>query len=388
MERRADRVHAQLHPRPHRRAALAVVVSAAVALGAVGAFAMLRPMPAESGALYFTVFRHPALYRADFTFAGGRPSFSGERRIIALPGSDGIAFEAGGRLVVGGQGTGRLEQVDLSTGAVRSEPTGCPGAFLLALEPSAHTVYTAGLPGPLCSAPVDPLARGNGHPLRGSDTAVNTLAFVPGGQVFYTASPPDGTGDFGTIDLRTGTTTRRLSQIPAGHTVIYDPYSKSLFVFGGDTIDQIHPAHPSTVVSSMSVPGMLFDSGTTDGHGHLLVASNTGQLVVVDYHLTDRIGSARNRVTVVPLRRDLVAVAPLVGPGSLEVTSIQWAVWAATGLVGVLLVSLAALVWPRRRAGTAKLPSWDVRRQEAERRHGEDRRRQRTEWRTGPRPRT
>ena len=131
----------------------------------------------------------------------------------------------------------------------------------------------------------------------------------------------------------------------------------------------------------MTVPGTLLDSGTTDGHGHLFVASNLGQLVVVDYSATGRIGEPRDIVTVVPLHDDLVAVAPLIGPGA-QPGSTRWEYVTEVALGLVLILALAFLFVPRRRG--ARLPSWDLRRREAVR---EQRREEAQQWRRS-RPRS
>jgi streptogramin lyase len=374
----AERVaqqEAKRRPWPRRMRVAISLAALAIAGGiGLGVYSAVSKTPAESGVLYFSTFTQNALYKVDFSFKGSKPIFGLQTKVARLHGSDGVVFEADGRILVGGQGTGNIEEFDPKTGQVRTEATGCPGAFLLVIDPTGSTVYTAGLPGPLCSAPTNPLGPGTKHTLRGDDTEVNTFAFTPQGQVFYTSSPPSGVGNFGRIDLQTFTTTRELSSIPAGHTVIYDPYSGSLFVFGGDSIYQVDPSHPKQVLSTLTVPGTLFDSGTTDGHGHLFVASNYGQMVIVDYHRTGRIGDLRDSVTQIPIRNDLVAVAPLIGPGSLVPPHNGWVPWAALGLgvlfaiaVGVVVVPIVGPRLAERLTPASRLPTWDLRRREAER---------------------
>jgi hypothetical protein len=370
-----------------RRRAIVVTVVAALALIGLGLWSALRAGPTESGDLYFTTFRNPGLYKAAFEFKGGVPKFAQQTLVTKLRGADGVIFDPRGHLLVGGQGTGTIEEIDPSTGAVTAEPTGCSGTYLLSLNPAGDTVYSGGIPGPLCSSPVAPLRPGTAHPLSGDDTQIDLVAFVLGGQAYYTSSPPEGTGSFGLIDLSTYTTTRELSGIPA-HGISYDPYTKTLLLFGGQTILQIDPSNPKQVLSSMTVPDTQLDSGTTDGHGHIFVASNFGQLVTVDYSRTGRLGNPKNTVTVENFHGYLDDIAPLVGPGSFSGTGTSWETWAAVLLGVVFLIAGGYLaydwLWPRmapRLSPGQQLPSWDLRRQEVER----QRRRRRPE-RTPRRP--
>jgi hypothetical protein len=365
-----------------RRRALAVALAAAVALLGLGAYALVsRPGP-EKGALYFTTYANQALYQVGFSFSGGRPQFGAERLVARLPAADGVTFEPDGDALVGGQGTGMVEEIEPSTGHVARISSGCPAAFLLALAPDGSTVYTAGLPAELCALPTDPLRPGHQILLHGDDTLVTDLAFDQSGQAFYTTGIVPGEGNFGLLDLSSGTTTRELSGIAAGHGIAFDPYSKTLFLFGGDSIFQIDPRHPQKVLSSMTVPGVQFDNGTTDGQGHLFVASNFGQLEVVDYHATDRLDAPGDVVTQVKLHSYLDDVAPLVGPGAAP-GSRRWIIWAAVGLGALVLFALAIGFAPRLRF-VSQLPSWDIRRQEDERRRRQARWRGTAEQGRGP----
>ena len=352
--------------------ALGLAVAAAVGLVALGVFAVLsRPGP-ESGALYFTTFRNQALYKADFSFSAGRPNFGAQHLVAKLPTADGVTFEPDGKALVGGQFSGNVQEIDPASGKITQVPSGCANAFLVALSPSGTTVYTAGLPADLCALPTDPLRPGTMIPLKGDDTQVTDLAFDQTGQAFYTTGTTGGTGNFGLLNVTTGTTTRQLSAIGPGHGIAFDPYTKTLFLFGGDTIYQVDPVHPQSVLSSRTVPGTQFDNGTTDGQGHLYVASNFGQLVVVDYHATGHVGDTRDVVTTVNLRNSLDDVAPLVGPGAAP-GSRRWIAWVAEVLAVLIVLSLIYRFVPRPRL-TSQLPSWDLRRRETEARRRSERR--------------
>ena len=105
-------------------------------------------------------------------------------------------------------------------------------------------------------------------------------------------------------------TTILIDSLEGAHGGTYDPYSETIFVFGGSRIVQIKPYKQggqmkAQVVAfidlrnyffeesleNLTLPrtndggyvGWRLDQGTVDGMGHLFVASNTGHLVFVDY---------------------------------------------------------------------------------------------------------
>jgi sugar lactone lactonase YvrE len=357
-------------PRNRRRAFVLLFV-AVLGLAGLGAYAVTtRHGKAATGDLYFTTFTHQALYRTSIQFANGRPQFGAQSIVAHLPAADGVTFEPDGKAVVGGQLTGNVEEIDTATGAVSQVPSGCAAAFLVALSPSGRTVYSGGLPGQLCAVPTDPLRAGAQVPLHGDDTLLTDVAFDEFGEAFYTTEVTGG-GNFGILDLASNSTTRLITRLQAAHGIAFDPFSKTLLLFGGESIVQVDPRNPKTILSSMTVSGAQFDTGTADGLGHLYVASNTGQLVVVDYHSTLRLGDQRDVVTRVDLHSDLDDIAPLVGPGAAGTRARSWIPEAAGALGGLLLLSLAYLFLPRPQLVSA-LPTWDIRRQELDRRRRRD----------------
>ena len=102
-------------------------------------------------------------------------------------------------------------------------------------------------------------------------------------------------------------TTILIDSLEGAHGGTYDPYSGTIFVFGGARIVQIRPYKQSGKMkaeviafidlrdyffveseANLTQPrtpdvGWRLDQGTVDGMGHLFVASNTGHLVFVDY---------------------------------------------------------------------------------------------------------
>jgi len=364
--------------RLNRRTAVLIVLLCVLGLAALIAYRVSLQGKTQTGVLYFTTFDHQALYSAGFAFHGGHVQFRAEDRIAALPKADGVVFSPGGRALVGGQDSGDVLEVDTGTGAFRAVPSGCPNAFLQALAPKADLDYTAGNPGSLCAMQIDPLRPGHEIPLTGDDSAITELAFDDQGHGFYTTAGASGIGNFGSIDVSKGQTTRFLTQVAAAHGLTFDPLSRSLYLFGGETIYQIDPRHPLRIESSLTVPDVLFDQGTTDGQGHLFVASNRGQLVVIDTGLSGQLSGSDAQMTTVFLRQSLDDIAPLEGPGTHAAPAKWWIPWAGGALIAVALLAVLSQVQvalPRRR-----LPAWDVRRQEEERRR-------RHQQRTGPRGR-
>ena len=98
-----------------------------------------------------------------------------------------------------------------------------------------------------------------------------------------------------------------IDSLEGAHGGTYDPYSGTIFVFGGARIVQIKPYVENHTMKARVVAyidlrdyffveseanltqprtpgvGWRLDQGTVDGMGHLFVASNTGHLVFVDY---------------------------------------------------------------------------------------------------------
>ena len=99
-----------------------------------------------------------------------------------------------------------------------------------------------------------------------------------------------------------------IDSLEGAHGGTYDPYSETIFVFGGAKIVQIKPEKKNgkmtaSVVAKLDMRELFFDDdytsfpeprtndnvgwrldqGTVDGHGHLFVASNTGHIVFIDY---------------------------------------------------------------------------------------------------------
>lgn len=345
-----------------------LAVAGIVALAKAGPATVTPQRTGAAGDLFFTTFAPASVEEASFTYRRGRLVLGAPVTLARLRGADGILFAPDGRILVGGQQTGDVFAIDLGSQSLAALPAGIPGSFHLALSPDGRTLYTLGEPGAVAAIPLSPSGAGHSLALHGDDTAITGLAFGPGGQTVYTASPASGIGNIGLIDMATGTTHRLMTGVGA-HGVLYDPATHSYLVMGADTVLQLPARDPAHPVSELVVPGAVFDQGSANGRGQAFLASNSGTLVVVDYAATGRIGDVSNRVIQRMLTPNLDDVAPLVGPGTRPVAT-DASTWQAVGtgalVASAVLVIGAFVAWAWRRwrsnPGIRRLPRWDRRR--------------------------
>lgn len=109
-----------------------------------------------------------------------------------------------------------------------------------------------------------------------------------------------------TVVTKLGTVTL-LDSLEGAHGGTYDPYSETIFVFGGSKIVQIKPyleggTMKAKIIAEIDLRKVFFveskanlkgprtsgvgyrlDQGTVDGKGHLFVACQTGHIIFVDY---------------------------------------------------------------------------------------------------------
>ena len=347
---------------------VAGVVGGLVLVGVVGLILGRGPryrstttVGSASAELYFTTFSPESVRKVAYQVNRGQLTF-GQRTVIArLPGADGAVFSPGGGLLVGG-GNGSVYSVDTGSGRVTSVAAGTKG-FMLSPTPAGRQVYTAGLPGPLAVLDTDPLRPGRTVTLAGDDTALTGIAFAPNGKVIYTSSDPGGTGDIGTIDLTSGQTHRLFQNVAGAHGALYDPYSDSFITMGGSTILQLSATNPSQIVSEATLAVNRVDQGAVDGHGRLFAASNGGDLVLIDYSATKKVGSLADRISTSFLASNLDDVAPLIGAGAAPTPTLaRW--FADAGDVAFVLAALAGLTWLASTVAgwqRRRIPRWDRR---------------------------
>lgn len=272
--------------------------SVATVLGAITvSFAIAAPVSAQTitrRLTYTRFFGSPNVKEAVVTYdaAAGTTSIATPTAITHTPGADGVMFVPDGDLIVGGQGDA-LYKVDYPSPSFTSATVGGTFAYHVMLDPSGTKVWSSGNYGYLASTPLYPFADGTFQPLNGDDQLITHVIFTPHGN-FYTSSLPTGNGNFGRIDMNTFTTTRLFTDVRWAHGACYDCYTGDVLVFANDRIAQFDPA-TQTVVSQLDLTplGLLInlDQGTSDGEGHLYVASNTGYLLFVDMSISRDVGN-------------------------------------------------------------------------------------------------
>lgn len=303
-----------------KQAAVRGVAVAVTSCLSILASTELQAAPVDTQLFYTTfaggqnVWRVQGTYTGNGTAGNGTFNLSGDTNITSTGGADGIVLNPNnGQLLVGGQGNA-IYQVNPTTGTFTSASPAVQ-TFHLTVDPSKNVVWASSIPGSLASVPINPFGgSGTLKVLSGSDTSITSLAFTPGGTVYYTNAGSSGLGNFGSINLTTGVTTRLLTDVPAAHGMVYDPFSGSLILGGSDHITQISTS-TNTIIHDLVVAGDTFDQGAVDGNGHLYWADNNGKFFFLDYDTTGDVSSANNFVSNVFFKSALDDIAPLIGAG-------------------------------------------------------------------------
>jgi streptogramin lyase len=247
-----------------------------------------------------------------YTYAAGKFTLGAISTITTVLGADGIVTTPDGSLIVGGEGT--TWKVNPKTGTFqKTNPGGNVISDHVTYDSQSNVIWTSG------DNPVTTLAKisltsfanstsGTPVQLKGDDTVVSAVAFDGSHNAYYTSSSIQGNGSFGTINFTTLTTTRKINHLPAAHGIIYDPFTNTLLLAGANHITQIDPKTLS-VLSDWTVPaqypGLQLDQDTTDGLGHMWVASNDGNLVFLDFSQTRKVADPTNAVSIQHLDTNL-----------------------------------------------------------------------------------
>ncbi len=282
---------------------------------------LLAPVLANAdkanGTLYYTTYAGGMnVHKLDYSYDGlSTFTMSGISDIAATNGADGIIFAPNGHLLIGGQGYDTVHEITVGGALINDYTTDAGGQFHLALDPTGKFVYGAGLPGNYTKHTLGTPGFTASMGITGDNSSITSLAFAAGKTFYTTSGGGGGAGDFGIIDLSTNITTQIFSNANGFHGLVFDPYTSDLIGFAGNTIVQVDPT-TNTIVSTLIVDGESFDQGTTDGKGHILVASNGGNLTFLDYQSTMLVGGSSNFVSTQFLAGALDDVAPLAGLGS------------------------------------------------------------------------
>ena len=269
------------------------------------------------------------VWSVSYNFNGASLTLGTPFGVALTPGADGLLFAPDKNLLVAGQGTGHISEVNPTTGALVNNVAAGTGSFHLALSSDTPGATLFNMWNGGGASPISQLTlsggglAGAGTPLAvtcdaahpGCDTDVRGVVFDPNNGTWYYGSAGDGAvGDFGTVAFGPGTATLTpiLTGVPA-HGETFDPFTGDIIFSSAGEIDQFDP-NTNTVVSKAFGFGN-FDQSAVDGKGHLFVASNSGLLMFVDYDASKLIG-AGSFATEPGLLANLDDVAPLSGSGS------------------------------------------------------------------------
>lgn len=320
--------------------------------GALGASAMASADVVET--LYYTTFSGGEnVWKVNVDYSGNGTAGSGTFTIAtpvgiaATPGADGLVFNPNNNhLLVGGQGTGAIFDVNPTTGTYTALSAGQP-VYEITVDPSGNSVWGGGSEqgiGSYTNVPLSP--EGGAATLTAGE--ITHITFVPGmapNTAFFTTGGDDGGGNFGTINLLTGAMTIDQSNVQCAHGMVYDPFTGDLIVSGGNELCQINPLNPTVDVSVGHFGSDALDQGAVDGNGDVYWADNNGNFLFVDYATTGLIGSASNFVSNSFFQGSLDDFAPLIGEGGSNTNTPEPATLGLLGL-GLLGVGMAR----RRRA--------------------------------------
>lgn len=304
-----------------------------------------------TGTLYYTNFTGGQdVNSVNYTYndTSHTLSLAPPHNVASTPGADGIIFAPNGSLLVGGQGTGNVYQVNPTNGSY-SGASAAGASYHLSLDPSGTKVYTSNFEGPLAVLPLTggaTLGNGTAYAVHGNDTGVTQLAFTPGGKVFYQDGNPNGYGNVGFInisDLNNITTTRLYTGLRPAHGIIYDSFSNTIDLFGAGSVAILDPS-TGALLGERDGINSDFDQGSVDGHGHAFIAGNN-EITFIDYSQSGNLADPSNPTFIMQGFGGIDDLAPLSGLGSNSSTPEP----SSMTLLGLGAAGLF-VGWARRRA--------------------------------------
>jgi hypothetical protein len=271
-----------------------------------------------TGTLYYTTYSGGQnVWDINYSYNDVSHTFGlgSANNIASTNGADGIIFAPNGNLLVGGQGSGNVYEVNSTNGTVvNTQFTGTPN-YHLTLDPSGKKVYGSNFGGPLNTLSLPVGTGSTTNTVSGGDTGVTQVAFGIGGAVFYVNGNPNGFGNLGMIDLNTDLTTQLHSGVQPAHGLIYDPFTGLITMFGAGETGTMSAVDGSNLQISGSIFNVGdFDQGAVDGKGHALVAGSNS-ITFIDYSLSHDI-THPDYTTSIGGFSSIDDVAPLIGAGS------------------------------------------------------------------------
>ena len=273
---------------------------------------------AFTGTLYYTVYSGGQnVWDIQYSYDDTSHAFSlaSPDNIASIAGADGIVFAPNGNLVIGGQNTGNVYELNPNTGAViNSQATGTSN-YHLTLDPSGTKVYTSDFGGRLNTLTF-PIGSGSAPTyISGGDFGLTQIAFGNSGSVFYVNGTPNGYGNLGLVNLATGASTRLYTGVKAAHGLIFDPFTDLITLFGAGNTGTMNATNGSGLKLSGDIFNVDdFDQGALDGQGHALIAGGNS-ITFVDYSLSHDI-THPDYTTSIGGFINIDDVAPLIGAGS------------------------------------------------------------------------
>jgi hypothetical protein len=279
-----------------------------------------------NGTVYFTRYSgSPNVSSVAYTYDDVAHAFTlaPEVAITTTNGADGIIFATNGNLLVGGQGSGNVYEVNPTSGALVGTGNAQGGSiFHLSLDPSGSKVYGSDFGGALKTFALagTNVANATTTAITGSESGLTGVAFDKNGSAYYVQGSPNGFGNVGHIDIASGVTTRVFSSLLPAHGMVYDSFTNLMTLFGAGGVGTFDPLAGSdaAIIASLKTRSQIncdFDQGAVDGKGHALIAG-CGGITFIDYSKTGNIADVTNFVSIKDGFGAIDDVAPLSGVGS------------------------------------------------------------------------